>query len=53
MAEKEFVFFFFGAEERLSHFVLHVKRRRRGPEDNDHSIVIGERSLSLDKNLYF
>ena len=31
MAEKEFSFFF-GTEARLQPFVLHVKRRRQGPE---------------------
>ena len=31
MGEEEF-FFFFEEEARLSHFVIHIERRHRGPE---------------------
>ena len=32
MAKKEFFLFLLGQKRGFSHFVLHVKHRRRGPE---------------------
>ena len=44
--------FSLGQKRGFSHFILHVKRRRRGPEElSDRSISKCGRSLILDKNL--